>query len=343
MFVNKPEFAEPIRVLFLCGVKFKDCDSDKRVVLKKYLEQDPKNKVLILEKYFDFVFKKDDSTGLLSYYDADLFNLHSIESLAALIATNVIIIHESLSTAGELGVFGSNKDLRNRIITLVPERYSVEEEKLSGFLRLAFWNHKERLINNHVIRFYPVVARTMISETHSFYETSFRENILPTNLARKLDNQLEKNPRSQVLAISEKNIRMEKQSIKIWMSCNSIKNYMLAILSVRENRQMLRACTKICDIHNFLTKAFNDALRNSYRSIKGKTPKTVLVYIENQPGLTFQNAVGFMSYFCHACNIMKITCNEDDTISVNFAKNTSPLWEEYSELINPVTYAEWGE
>ena len=139
MFINKPEFAEPIRVIFLCGIKFKDNETDKRIVLKNYLENDPKNKVLILEKYFDFAFKNDSSTGLLSYYDAELFNLHNIESFAALVATNVIVIHESLSTAGELGVFGSNEALRDRIITLVPDQFSVEEEKLSSFLRLAFW------------------------------------------------------------------------------------------------------------------------------------------------------------------------------------------------------------
>ena len=59
MFINKPEFAEPIRVIFLCGIKFKDNETDKRIVLKNYLENDPKNKVLILEKYFDFAFKND--------------------------------------------------------------------------------------------------------------------------------------------------------------------------------------------------------------------------------------------------------------------------------------------
>ena len=57
MFINKPEFAEPIRVIFLCGIKFKDNETDKRIVLKNYLENDSKNKVLILEKYFDFAFK----------------------------------------------------------------------------------------------------------------------------------------------------------------------------------------------------------------------------------------------------------------------------------------------
>ena len=45
MFINRPEFIEPIRVLFLCGAKFNNSESDKRVILKKYLETDPKNKI----------------------------------------------------------------------------------------------------------------------------------------------------------------------------------------------------------------------------------------------------------------------------------------------------------
>ena len=136
-------------------------------------EEDSRNKVILLEKYFDFILRKNNDKGLLSYYDADLFNLHNIESFAALVATNIIVIHETLSTAGEIGVFGSNKELRDRIITLVPEKFSVEEEKISNFLRLAFWNSREKLINNQVIRFYPTTKRTMVSDTHSFYETSF--------------------------------------------------------------------------------------------------------------------------------------------------------------------------
>ena len=58
MFVNKPEFAEPIRVLFLCGAKFRNEDSDKRIILKKYFERDPFNRVILLEKYFDFTLSQ---------------------------------------------------------------------------------------------------------------------------------------------------------------------------------------------------------------------------------------------------------------------------------------------
>ena len=343
MFINKPEFAEPIRVIFLCGIKFKDNETDKRIVLKNYLENDSKNKVLILEKYFDFAFKNDSSTGLLSYYDAELFNLHNIESFAALVATNVIVIHESLSTAGELGVFGSNEALRNRIITLVPDQFSVEEEKLSSFLRLAFWNKKDRLINNNVIRFYPTTNRSMVSETHSFYETFFDNNRLPPSIARRINSQLDKDPCSNVLAINGENVKNEKRSVGIWLNCDSIKNYFLAILSVSEIRKKLRSCKKIYEIRSILSNVFVNTLKNTYYSINGERPKTIAVHIENQPGLTFDNAISLMMYFCHACGIMKIACNDDNTISVSFSKDLGSLWKEYSMLISPISFAEWGE
>lgn len=342
MFNNKPEFAEPIRVIFLCGVKFNDAESDKRAVLKKYLEMDPRNKVLILEKYFSFAYKDNRSTNLLSYYDADLFNLHSIESFAALFATNVIVIHESLSTAGELGMFGSNEALRARIITLVPEQFSVEEDKLSGFLRLAFWKREDRLINNNVIRFYPITKRSMISETNSFYETSFYKNHLPHSIATRINKQLVKDPRVNVFAVNGNDAR-RKKSANVSLSCDSIKNYLLAILSVCEIRDRLRTCTKIYEIKNILTEEFTKTLKNTYYSVIGERPRTILIQIKNQPELTFDNAISFMLYFCHACEIMKISCNNDGTISVSFHKNISSLWKEYSKLISSVTFADWGE
>lgn len=343
MFNNKPEFAEPIRVLFLCGVKFKDNETDKRIVLKNHLEKDPKNRVLILEKYFDFVLKRNSDPSLLSYHDVDLFNLHSIESFAALVATNVIIIHESLSTAGELGVFASDRNLRDRIITLVPDQFSVEEEKISGFLRLAFWANKERIINKNAIRFYPQTKRAMVSDAHSYYETYFVQNVLPTSLAKEVDSQLIEEPKTCIISVTDDNTREEKNSVRIYLNCDSIKNYLLAILSVGENRKRLRDCKKVYEIRNILSIEFTKALKNTYRNFRGTVPKSISVNIESRPDLTFENAISFMLYFFHACGIMTITCEDDKTISVSFPQNTSHLWKKYSELIQPITFAEWGE
>lgn len=343
MFINKPEFAEPIRVLFLCGAKFKDIESDKRIVLKKHLEKDPKNKVILLEKYFDFVLRKNTDTGLLSYYDANLFNLYNIESFAALVATNIIVIHETLSTAGEIGVFGSNCQLRDRIITLVPERFSVEEEKLSSFLRLAFWNTHEKLVNNRVIRFYPTTKRTMISDTHSFYETCFAKNEIPRTLGLRIEEQINKSPKSSVLVVGNKINRFEKGTLSVWLSYESIKNYLLALLSIPQNRKQLRGCTKLYEIRNILLKEFSNAVKNAYFDANGIMPKSVRIYINQQPNYDFSDVLNFMIYFWHACNIMTIKCTEEDSISVSFSKNTAPLWDAYSELVKIVSFSKWGE
>lgn len=344
MFVNKPEFAEPIRVLFLCGAKFRNEDSDKRIILKKYFERDPFNRVILLEKYFDFTLRHSKNRDLLSYYDAELFNLHSIESFAALVATNIIVIHETLSTAGEIGVFGSNDELRDRIITLVPEKYFVEEEKLSNFLRLAFWNPEDILINKRVIRFYPSIRRTMVSETHSFYDTFFPENKLPQALIQEIEEQLNKTPCTAVQLLGKKtNSIDDKKTLSISLSYASIKNYLLAILSVPEHRNDLRKFTKLYQIHNFLEQKFFSAIRNAYYNEYGIMPKNVHIHIDRQPNYSFSNVLNFMIYFWHACNIMTIKCEKNDEISVSFKKNTSFMWDKYSQIIKPVKFSEWGE
>lgn len=183
----------------------------------------------------------------------------------------------------------------------------------------------------------------MVSETHSFYETSFDDNRLPPSIARRIKSQLVKHPSSNVLAVNRENVKNEKHSVGIWLSCDSIKNYLLAILSVSEIRKMLRSCKIIYEIRSILSNVFVETLKNTYYIINGERPKTIAVHIENQPGLTFDNAISFMLYFCHACGIMKIACNDDNTISVCFSKDLGLLWKEYSTLISPISFAKWGE
>ena len=95
-----------------------------------------------MEEYYNF--KQNRNSPLLSYYETELFSLFNIEMLAAAFSTNVIIIHESNSTAGEIAAFAGNPYIRDKLIVLAPERYSIEEEKISNFLSLAFWNKKTK-------------------------------------------------------------------------------------------------------------------------------------------------------------------------------------------------------
>lgn len=187
IFVKKSKFEEPIRILFLCGSMYSKTDSDKRNVLKDYLEENSTNKVILLEK--DFVFSASNN-DFLSYYNFGLKNLYNIEMLASLVANKIIILHESYSTAGEIGVFASNNLLRKKIITLIPNRYAIEEEKFSSFLKLAFWNYKEKIIDNNVIQYYPVVENIYVSDTHNKYYTYFYENKIPKTVGDLLTKQI---------------------------------------------------------------------------------------------------------------------------------------------------------
>ena len=342
IFLNKPEFAEPIRVLFLCGSEYSSIDKfDKRTILKKHLEQNKKNRVILLEKYFDFPFSSVKS-GLLSYYKQGLFNLYNIELLAALVATNIIVIHESLSTAGEIGVFASNSSLRDRIITLVPQRYSVEEEKLSNFLKLAFWNDSQVLINNQIIRFYPRTERIMVSKTNSYYQTYFQDNKLPESIEHKLNNHI-KDSVVSVFAFGDDNFTVLGSNVTVYLDMVSVKNYILAILSLCSVRTQLRKCTLLYDVNNTIKKFFRDSMKETYYNKTGERCQDLKIVIKERPDLDFETVIKFMVYCLHACNIMKITKNEDGTITVSFAKRTSKIWKKYSELIQYVDFSEWGD
>lgn len=351
IFTNKPEFVEPIRVLFLCGTGFKNSDEDKRVVLKNYLERDSANRVIILEKYFEFgnIRRKE---GFLSYYQAKLFNLFSIESLAALTATNVIILHESISTAGELGVFGSNPSLRNRIITLVPEKYAIEEEKLSSFLQLAFWNRKDQVIPKEIIRYYPETKKVLISDNRSIYYTYFTDNTLPSYVGGKIDEAISKIKTSNVcLSDTAENGYLKYQSyIKRTQYCtyanfeyDVFKNYMIALLTIPEFRRRLSECTKVFALVRLFKKTFEEVLKNTVNEhTKSCSPKLIIT-INKQPELKIDDAISFMIYIMHSCGLINIKSEDNNLISVHHCKGTSDLLKKYSCLVQKFDAMDWGK
>ena len=51
---------------------------------------------------------------------------------------NNIIIHESISTGVETGLFLSEEHALNKTCLLLPDETSIEENKLGQFIRLAF-------------------------------------------------------------------------------------------------------------------------------------------------------------------------------------------------------------
>lgn len=341
IFTNTPEFEEPIRVLFLCGTKYSKNDNDKRVVLKKSLEQDSKNRVIILEEYYNFNAYKQSE--FLSYYNANLFNLYSIEMLVAAFSNQIIIIHESYSTAGEIGAFAGNPYIRNKIITISPERYSVDEEKVSGFLSLAFWNFKKKIINNNVIRFYPIAKKVNISPNRSTYYTFFKNDELPQSLSKRLASIIEQTSQKEKISI-KKVINYQKSYTNklVHLDFVSFKNYFFALYTIQELRDELRECKKVYEITKLFKKYFLETMKNTVIADSGICDN-VKVLLNYQYEFSFEDAISMMVYIMNACNIIHISVREDDNIKVQIPKGSVEATRGYAKLLKKQDLKEWGE
>lgn len=72
-------------------------------------------------------------------------NLSEVESLAALYADKIIIIHETLSTAAEIGMFAGNKSLTSKICILfqmIFQSKKIRYQHLLNWLFLTFTTPK---------------------------------------------------------------------------------------------------------------------------------------------------------------------------------------------------------
>lgn len=349
IFENVNNFTEPIRILFLCGSTYSKNSDDKRNVLKKFLEEDEDNKVILLEKYFLFGKAQED---FLSYYDAKLFDLYNIENLAALLSTRVIILHESYSTAGEIGTFASNPYLKNKLITLVPERYTIEEEKLSNFLYLAFWHGNNKIIDKNVIRYYPITKTVYVSDKIKKYYTYFPNNEIPRNVGKLITEQIgEKEKVNLSYVINPKNnidynksfVKIYDDYVKVNLEFNVFKNYIISMLNISELKTSLRNCTKVYEIIKVFDNAFLEILENTLKNNLKIVPSNIKVTLNNQKGFNYLNCVKFAVYMLHACGLMNIKKEDNGDISVHFPQNTSELIKKYSSLLKPIKPLDWGE
>ncbi|EGT4598817.1 hypothetical protein [Clostridioides difficile] len=233
-----------LRIIFLCGVKFRR--DDKRVVLKKYLEQNLFNKALILEEFFELSRRGE----MLVYSNINLNSLFEVEILTAFLADVIFIIHESHSTAAELGVFASNKNLYKKICILSANELNIEENKLSGFIELAFSRSNLNIPN---IEFYPNVDVNVISDNISNYHTFFPNKSIGYNLGRKITKFVEDNVQKEIelsyeksrygSSLIEKNsyyIDKSKKEIYYYVDYKLLKHYIIALFSIDEFKSEIR-------------------------------------------------------------------------------------------------------
>lgn len=244
-FKKNTEIKNPLRVFFLCGSKYQVVDSDKRNVLSKHLNTKSKNyKSIILEK--NFIFTSKNKKKIKYVDDLKLHSLKDIEVIVSMLSDQIFIIHETLSTAAELGLFTYNYETLKKITVLNPDYKIVEENFISGFLKFSYNN--SHYINNNVniIEYKPVVElkNASINKKSKLrkYHTSFLQNEIDDDLSKNIDTTLEKLKNVKISTLSEKKMTTPSQNYyyvksnngKIILTIDTVKSLILSLLSQKK-------------------------------------------------------------------------------------------------------------
>ena len=274
VFRNGFKYHKPFHIVFLCGSKFVYSNRrDKRNVLQCYINENIDNyHSVILEKHFSF---GKTNKNYLAYDDIYLNGLAQVEQLASLFADKIIIIHETISTGAEVGMFASDQNLVNKVCLLVADKDSVEEDKTGSFIKLAFLNNKSEETQVKLITYYPDVEIFRFSENKSDYHTFFHgdqigdflsaqlndflqvdktEYIITLNKAKYGDESLHKNDFSYVLT---------KKEIIVSVPMEVLRIQLFSLLYLEVIRNELRKEKQIRDHITYLYDQYRIILKNT--------------------------------------------------------------------------------
>lgn len=179
---RQKQIVDEYRYIFLCGTKYiGNSVEDKRNVLRKFIKASKAfYKPIILED--NFIFKKNSSRFLV-YDDIHMKDLYQVEMLTNYLSDKNIIIHESISTGAETGLFLSEEQMAKKTCLLVPDQIAIEEEKIGQFIKLAFLRETSDV---KIITFYPRVQKNIVSNEVMNWHTYFNKDMIGEHLGENI-------------------------------------------------------------------------------------------------------------------------------------------------------------
>ncbi|RKV95227.1 MAG: hypothetical protein D8H99_25830 [Streptococcus sp.] len=339
IFKNKEEKNELYKFIFLCGSKYVKSDrSDKRNVLKKYLENNNSSyKIIILEENFSF----SKSKKYLNYGDIYMRNLYDVEFLVSLLSDVIFIFHESISTGAEAGLFLGEASNREKTCLILPNIEAVEENKLGNFLRLSFFegeNPVKRIV------YYPSVKNNITSANLRNLHTSFVNDSVGEVLGDNIDDFIKSKSRSFEIGEEEFGLNFEENKLTVRIAPDKVLHYVAAMLSVDgiANKIFEKSMTLKCVI-KILNEELNKILISTYEEIKPyKFDVDPEICFESERG-TIQRMIGMTLYLFSAAGFMRIkkgeTYNEDKKVILGQRgkdKNGKFFFTKYSSLIEDI-------
>lgn len=186
----------PIYIHFLCGNRYvKKPDKittktkiNKRVILAEYIDSLPNHYSVILEEFFTLHTYKVNSMG----------NLKEIELMTSYLSTSVMVMHETYSTAAEIGVFGNLEELANKMLVIYPSKESIKFDCVGTFIRESFFTGS--IVENQS---YPY--STHRKKNQRFPTTYFAGNTLDSKFLSILNNFFDKVCKSNIDVSFSKN------------------------------------------------------------------------------------------------------------------------------------------
>ncbi|MFC0238803.1 hypothetical protein [Fictibacillus phosphorivorans] len=341
----------PLRIFFLCGSYFNPGEQDKvdkRIILKKYIESINSNfKCLILEENFMFSSRNNK----LNYNDIQLKSLKSIELITSLMSDKVIILHESISTAAEIGLFSSEKIINDKLTVLAPDIFSSEEDLISGFMKLAYANKFYSANNLNIIRYFPGQFFYEISSELIKPHFYFVNNVLGGNLQNKINNLIDfKCNTIKIIKqnyLNANNNRVSKytvdnKNINVTLTLDNLVTLLISLFTVDIIKSDLRSPITKLEGDNITKRrrVFHktiDILKKNFisfmaRSIESEVPlKSEEINVStNYSDINISQAIGYFVYVMYAIGMINIgSQNTKLTISNEF----DSVLTEYSDLI----------
>ena len=320
VFKKKIEYIDPVNIIFLCGSRYDpESGKDKRIILKDFLKSnDEYCQPIILEEHFVFAKNKK---GYLAYDNIFLKNLVGVEKLAALYADKIIVIHETISTAAEIGMFAGEIALTDKVGIVVPDSISIEEDKMSYFIRLAFFNNGDpSSLKPKQIIYYPDVEIYRSSKNKSEYHTFFHENKIGENLGKQILDFIEKPKAPREINI--KRSRYNKSSLDNWIlsygfnkikkkitayvSAQVLKIQLLSMLKVESFRTEFRKEKHIKDHISYAEEKYKEILSDTICHMEGllSDKYSIEVRISDINSYDLRQSIGYFLYMLQATGLI---------------------------------------
>ena len=349
IFTDRFQYNDPLNIVFLCGSRYQKSRTEKRNVLKQHLEDNVTNcHVIILEENFNF---RNTTRSHLAYDDIFLYSLAHVEELASLFADSIIIIHETISTAAELGMFANNPALLKRICLLTPDPYSVEEEKVSAFIRLAFLQDRapETTIGKHIM-FYPDTELFFDSPKKSGYYTYFHNNSIGTHLSQNILSFVKRESVTQEIRFRKSrynkpfksecsvdySIDSTSASINAYVHSNTLKLQLLSMFFQDDVLKEIKQAKKIAAHVSFIQAKYTQLLTDSiaYYSGNALADYSITISVKNTT-CTLRQAIGYFIYMLQAMGFVRIQIVDEEDLSSREICITNQL-ESLKEVLSSV-------